>query len=115
MSIFRRDLEDFMLYCELTKQYSGNTVRNYRNTLDRFATYLDLMKVEQTNMIDLDIINGYRQYLHKKTTLRKDKMSLKAQAYQIVVVRSFLKFMIKNGAKKFHINRTNIWSSYFYS
>ncbi|MEI6728265.1 MAG: tyrosine-type recombinase/integrase [bacterium] len=98
MSIFRRDLEDFMLYCELTKQYSENTVRNYRNTLARFATYLDLMKVEQTNMIDLDIINGYRQYLHKKTTLRKDKMSLKAQAYQIVVVRSFLKFMIKNGA-----------------
>ena len=98
MSIFRRDLEDFMLYCELTKQYSLNTVRNYRSTLERFATYLDLVKVEQTNMIDLDIINGYRQFLHKKTTLRKDKMSLKAQAYQIVVVRSFLKFMIKNGA-----------------
>ena len=97
MSLFKRDLEDFLLYCELTKQYSFNTVRNYRNTLGRFSAFLDKMKVEQTNMIDLDLVNGYRQYLNKKDTIRKDKMSLKAQAYQIVVLRSFLKFMVRSG------------------
>jgi site-specific recombinase XerD len=98
MSLFRRDMEDFMLYCELTKQYSANTVRNYQNTLGRFGEYLEKMKIEQTNMIDLDVVNGYRQFLYQKTTLRKDKMNLKSQSYQIVVLRSFLKFMIKNGA-----------------
>jgi site-specific recombinase XerD len=98
MAFFKKDVEDFLLYCELTKQYSDNTVRNYRNTLERFATFMDQMKLEQTNMIDLDVVNAYRQYLNKKTTLRKDKMSNKAQSYQIVVLRSFLKFMIKNGA-----------------
>jgi len=98
MSLFKRDMEDFLLYCELTKQYSDNTVRNYKNTLERFSTYLDSMKIEQTNMIDLDVINGYRHFLHKKTTSRKDKMSLKSQSYQVVVLRSFLKFMIKHGA-----------------
>lgn len=98
MSLFRRDVEDFMLYCELTKQYSANTVRNYRNTLERFMEYLDKIKIEQTNMIDLDVVNGYRQFLYQKTTLRKEKMNLKSQSYQIVVLRSFLKFMIKNGA-----------------
>jgi site-specific recombinase XerD len=97
MSLFKRDLEDFLLYCELTKQYSFNTVRNYRNTLSRFSNFLEQMRVEQTNMIDLDLVNAYRQFLNKKDTIRKDKMSLKAQAYQIVVLRSFLKFMTKNG------------------
>lgn len=94
---FRTDMEDFLLYCELTKQYSLNTVRNYRNTLERFATFLDTKKIEHTREIDLGIVNDYRLYLNKQITLRRDKMSLKAQAYQIVVLRSFLKFMIKHG------------------
>lgn len=95
---FRRDMEDFLLYCELTKQYSTNTVRNYRNTLDRFARFLEASRIERTNQIDMDVINNYRRYLNNQTTIRKNKMSLKAQAYQIVVIRSFLKFMVKSGA-----------------
>ncbi len=94
---FKRDMEDFLLYCELTKQYSGNTVRNYRNTLERFQEFLDIKRIERTQDIDLDIVNNYRQHLNKLTTIRKDKMSLRAQSYQIVVLRSFLKFMIKHG------------------
>ncbi len=94
---FRQDLEDFLLYCELTKQYSLNTVRNYRNTLERFATFLEKNNIEQTKQIDLDMINRYRVYLNRQTTIRKEPMSLKAQSYQIVVIRSFLKFMAKNG------------------
>jgi site-specific recombinase XerD len=95
---FTRDMEDFLLYCELTKQYSLNTVRNYRNTLERFKEFLDRKRIERTQDIDIDIINNYRQHLNRLTTIRKDKMSLKAQSYQIVVIRSFLKFMIKHGS-----------------
>lgn len=95
---FRRDMEDFLLYCELTKQYSANTVRNYRNTLDRFARFMDEKGLKRTNQIDMDVVTSYRVYLSNSETIRKDKMSLKAQAYQIVVLRSFLKFMAKNGA-----------------
>ena len=97
MGLFKQDIEDFLLYCELTKQYSENTVRNYRNTLERLHSFLIMMRIERTNMIDVDVINAYRQYLNKKNTLRKDKMSQRAQSYQIVVLRSFLKFMIRNG------------------
>ncbi len=95
---FRQDMEDFLLYCQLTKQYSANTVRNYRNTLDRLARYLESKKITQTKQIDLDTINGYRKFLSTHETLRGEVMSLKAQSYQIVVLRSFLKFMIKNGS-----------------
>jgi len=95
----RTDVEDYLLYCELTKQYSPNTVRNYRNTLERICVFMEeRAKVTQTKDIDMDAVNAYRRYLSTVTTLRGETMSLKAQAYQIVVLRSFLKFMIKNGA-----------------
>jgi site-specific recombinase XerD len=97
MSLFSKDVEEFLLYCELTKQYSKNTVRNYQNTLQRLSEYLEKSKISHTNQIDIHTINAYRQYLYQKETLRKDKLALRSQAYQIVVFRSFLKFMLKKG------------------
>jgi len=95
---FKRDMEDFLLYCELTKQYSLNTVRNYRATMERFEKFLDKTGIVRTNQIDMDTVNRYRVFLNKQESIRGDKISLKTQAYQIVVLRSFLKFLIKNGA-----------------
>lgn len=95
---FHQDMEDFLLYCELTKQYSPNTVRNYRNTLDRLTRFLSKHKISQSNQIDLDVVNRYRKFLSTHETIRGEVMSLKAQSYQIVVLRSFLKFMLKNGS-----------------
>lgn len=94
---FRKDLENFLTYCQVVKQYSPNTVRNYRNTLERLADFLETIKITKTKDIDLPIINKYRQYLSNQTSIRKDQLSLKSQAYQIVVLRSFLKYMLKQG------------------
>jgi site-specific recombinase XerD len=96
--MYIRDVEDFLLYCQLTKQYSEHTVRNYKNTLDRFGEFLEKNKLVRTNQIDMDIVNKYRQYLDQKESSRHEPMTPKAQAYQIVVLRSFLKFMIRGGA-----------------
>jgi len=94
----RHDIEDFLLYCELTKQYSPHTVRNYRNTLDRFGTFLEeSTKITRTQDIDLTIINKYRLFLNNRESSRGDQLSLKAQGYQIIVLRSFLKFLGKSG------------------
>lgn len=94
---FPTDMEDFLLYCELTKQYSENTLRNYRNTLERFGKFLEQKNITKTKEIDLMVINQYRQFLAKQITNRGEKMSQKAQSYQIVVLRSFLKFLTKSG------------------
>ena len=94
---FVRDVEDYLLYCQLTKQYSHNTVRNYQNTLGRLGDFLEVKKIIYTNQIDMSIVNGYRLYLNKKLSSRHTEMSPKTQGYQIVVLRSFLKFMIKQG------------------
>lgn len=92
----RRNVEDYLLYCELAKQYSQNTVRNYRNTLDRMIGFMEGRGIRYTNEIDLDSVMLYRRYLNSITTIRGQGMSQKAQAYQIVVLRSFLGFLIKH-------------------
>ncbi|MGL4758088.1 MAG: site-specific tyrosine recombinase/integron integrase [Patescibacteria group bacterium] len=97
---YKNDIEDFLLYCEITKQYSPNTVRNYKNTLERFGTFLSTQtRVANSNEIDIQVINKYRLFLSQANTIRKDKMNPRAQAYQIIVIRSFLKFLLRSGVR----------------
>lgn len=94
---FRRDIEDFLMYCEITKQYSINTLKSYRKVLGRLATFLEeKQSIYDTKEIDLVVVDKYRKHLSKQLTNRGEKMSQKTQGYQIVILRSFLKFMIKN-------------------
>jgi site-specific recombinase XerD len=105
----KNDVEDYLLYCELTKQYSPNTIRNYRNTLERMMIWFEEnLKITKSNEIDLGVVNAYRRYLNQNTTLRGESMSLRAQSYQIVVLRSFLKFLIKNGHLVLHPDRLEL-------
>lgn len=104
----RADVEDYLLYCELTKQYSPNTVRNYRNTLERMVVFMESKGITKTEEIDLDMVMRYRQFLNQVTTIRHEPMSLKAQSYQIVVLRSFLKFLIKNNNIVLHPDKLEL-------
>lgn len=93
-----QDVEKYLYdYCTVTKQYSQNTIRNYRNTLERFGVFLAKNNINSTNQIDKLIVLKYRNYLEQKLTLRKGKLNKKSQSYQVVVLRSFLNFMQKEG------------------
>ncbi len=106
---YKHDIEDFLLYCQLTKQYSDNTVRNYKNTLDRFATFLSTQtKVVNSNEIDISTINKYRLFLANTQTIRKESMNPRAQSYQIIVIRSLLKFLTKSGVKVLSADRLEL-------
>jgi site-specific recombinase XerD len=91
------DIDDFLLYCQLTKQFSYNTVRNYKNTLERLLEFMESHNIVVTKDIDLRAVNEYRKYLSTKESSRNKEMALKSQGYQIVVLRSFLKFLKKQG------------------
>ncbi len=91
------DIADYLLYCQITKQFSLNTVRNYGNTLSRLLEFMITKNVYQTKDIDLNLVNEYRRFLSTKESSRNKELSLKAQGYQIVVLRSFLKFLKKQG------------------
>lgn len=93
-----QDVEKYLYdYCTVTKQYSPNTIRNYRNTLERFGVFLAKNGIQNTNQIDKTVVLKYRNFLEQKVTLRKGKLNKKSQSYQVVVLRSFLSFMQKDG------------------
>lgn len=95
---YQEDIELFLdEYCRVTKQYSENTIRNYRNTLERFGTFLEEINIIHSRDIDLKVVQQYRDSLSRKITYRKESMSGRAQAYQVIVLRSFLTYLRKRG------------------
>lgn len=95
---YLRDIEEFLeQYCKVTKQYSPNTIRNYTNTLARFGQFLETLNIKDTRDIDGSVVQKYRDSLSKKITLRKESLSLRAQSYQVIVLRSFLTYLRKQG------------------
>jgi len=89
------DIQDFLIYCEVVKQYSPATIRNYTHTLRHLEKFLAQQQILETEKLDLKTVNLYRQFLNRKDSLRGDKLSLRTQGYQIVVLRSLLKYLLK--------------------
>jgi site-specific recombinase XerD len=102
-------IEDFVSYCQIIKQYSNNTVKNYEQTLRQFFNFLTDFNEQnneqnsQTNTqpiltifdINLTVINKYRRFLASFQTIRGTIMSMQTQSYQIVVIRSFLAYLLR--------------------
>ena len=98
-------IEDFISYCQIIKQYSNNTIKNYQQTLKQFSNYLKDFNEQnsQSNSqailtifdINITIINKYRRFLASFQTIRGNIMSMQTQSYQIVVIRSFLAYLLR--------------------
>lgn len=98
-------IEDFISYCQIIKQYSNNTIKNYEQTLKQFSNYLKDFNEQnsQSNSqailtifdINITIINKYRRFLASFQTIRGNIMSMQTQSYQIVVIRSFLAYLLR--------------------
>lgn len=86
-------LTDFLEYCEIERNRSQKTVQNYDHYLRRF---LDWMKVTNPKDITLPLVKKYRLMLNRYAD-PNTKLPLKkvTQAYHIIAVRSFLKYLAK--------------------
>ena len=84
---------DFLEYCEIERNRSQKTVRNYDHYLRRF---LNWMKVKNPEDITLPLVKKYRlllnRHLDPATNLPLKKVT---QAYHIIALRSFLKYLAK--------------------
>lgn len=78
----------FMEFIRLEKNYSGNTLKSYREDLSGFYSFLDSKSVVLADYQDL------RQYL---SGLKIKSYSLKSIARKIASLRSFFKFLYKEG------------------
>ena len=93
----RSHIQEFLEYCEVTKNQSQKTIENYKHYLKRFEDFL----AEDINPKDLNLkkIQNYRIYLNRFEDKRKRKLSVTTQNYHIIAVRAFLKYLIKNDIK----------------
>ena len=65
----RQDIEDFLTYCEVIKQYSANTVRNYRRTLERVADFFEKIKIISIEHSSWDHLQKTLAKLDKSLTI----------------------------------------------
>jgi len=89
------DINNFLLYCELTKQFSQLTIKSYSHTLRRLYNFLKQNEIVESEQINPKIIDKYRMHLDSQGNIRGDKLDLKTQSYQIIVLRSFLKYLLE--------------------
>src|SRR3989344_9548094 len=85
-------IKDYLDYLAIEKNRSPKTVANYRRYLDRFANSSKLEKVSDLTE------NAIREF---RITLARAAPAIKkvTQAYYVIVIRSFLKYLAKRDFK----------------
>ncbi len=94
-----RLIQDFLDYCEVEKNRSLLTTRNYDHYLRRFAAFAESQGVTKPEQINFELVRAFRLYLHRLRD--KTGASLKGitQNYYVIALRSFLKYLRKRDFK----------------
>jgi len=94
----KRYINEFLEYLEIERNCSPLTRRNYQHYLFRFLEWseknLTRFRIES---LSLDQVTKYRVYLARLET--RGGLSRVTQAYHVIALRSFLKYLIKRDIK----------------
>lgn len=82
-NILKNEANDFINYLLIDKKYSDDTIKSYKNDLEKFCLFFD-KDIKNINREDL------RRYL---VYLKEENLSEKSIAHNISVLRSFYKFL----------------------
>ena len=93
-------IQQFLEYLEIERNCSSLTIRNYKHYLERFLSFASptsrsLGEVGPKN-INLELIRKYRLFLSRYSDDKGKTLSRKTQAYHVVALRSFLRWLVKN-------------------
>jgi len=91
MNKLSEQIDYFLTYLELEKNYSEQTIRNYRFWLYRIRDYLEAMDITK-----------FRSFLHSEW------LSKKTINYYIIALRSFFKFLNKNDIKTLPLEKLEL-------
>lgn len=87
---------DFLEYLEIEKNSSQRTIQNYDHYLTRF---LNWMKLKSAREIDLNAVKKFRLKLNRFTDPKGNSLKKITQAYHIIALRAFLKYLAKQDIK----------------
>lgn len=87
-------INNFLEYCEITKNQSPKTLENYKHYLQRFSQFTG----PKSDPADLNLqkIQDYRLYLNRLKNERNHELGTKTQNYHLIALRAFLKYLVKN-------------------
>lgn len=83
---------DFLEYCEIEKDLSELTIRNYDHYLRRFLSFTNTSKPKD---ITLDLVRKYRIKLNRYRDENGEDLKKVTQNYHIIALRAFLKYLAK--------------------
>ncbi|MBP6925681.1 MAG: tyrosine-type recombinase/integrase [Candidatus Pacebacteria bacterium] len=88
----------FLEYIEIEKGRALRTIQNYDHYL---TVFLDHTKVESPQDITRDLVREFRLWLNRQSNGNNKKtgetMSKKTQNYYLIALRSFLKYLVREG------------------
>jgi len=92
MANIEKLLEDYLNYLEIEKNRSQKTQENYRRYLKAFFNF---SKIKTEKDITAESIRDFRVNLARKETQKGESFKKNTQAYYVIALRNFLKFLIK--------------------
>jgi site-specific recombinase XerD len=92
-------IQDFLDYCEVEKNRSQLTIRNYHHYLMRFAQFATSKHITKPEQIDFELARAFRLYLHRVTDKKNKNLKAITQNYYVIALRSFLKYLQKRDVK----------------
>ena len=98
----RQCVEDFLLFCEIAKNRSEKTLRNYRHYLKRFLKFFG--ENRSPAEINQNEIQNFRIFLNRFSP----RLSIKTQNYHLVAIRSFLKFLHRNDVESLAAEKVDL-------
>ncbi len=106
-SSLARRIREFLEYCEVEKQHSPLTVRNYDHYLRRFLTWSDANGVHSPEQITIDTVRQYRLWLNRITE-HGDGLKRITQNYHVIALRAFLKYLAKRDIKTLEASKIEL-------
>lgn len=88
-------IQDFLDYCEIERNKSDLTVRNYKHYLTRFSGFGKSNGVSRPEDITMDTVRTYRLFLNRFTDNKDRRLKLATQNYHVIALRAFLKYLAK--------------------
>lgn len=95
-----RLIEEYLESLEIERNCSPLTIRNYRHYLGRFCLWFKKRNSKaKPSSINLENVKKYRVFLARFTTPNGAPLARSTQAYYVIALRSFLRWLIRHDYK----------------
>ncbi len=103
-----KHLQEFLEYLEISRGRSLATVENYDRYLRKFFTWANIKRPED---ITLEKVKRWRLHLNRLTLPNGQRLSRTTQNYQMIVLRSFLRYLAKEDIESLPAEKVDVGSA----